>query len=45
MRAALNSLQSPAYFDYNSTLTFTVGDLDFEFEESDLEQDEPSSCT
>ena len=38
MRAALNDLQSPAFFDYNETLTFTIGDLDYEFTEEDLEE-------
>jgi hypothetical protein len=36
MRAALNDLQSPAYFDYNETLPFTIADMDFEFDSDSL---------
>jgi len=36
MRTALNDLQSPAFFDHNETLTFTIGDLDYEFDEESL---------
>ena len=41
MREALNDLQSPSFFSRESTLTFTIGDLDYEFDESSLEQLQP----
>ena len=39
MRAALHDLQSPAHFEYNETIVFTIGDMDFEFDEESLEED------
>ena len=39
MRDALNQLQSPAHFDYNETVAFTIGELDFEFDEEALSEE------
>ena len=37
-RSLLNHLQSPAFFDYNETLTFEIADIEFEFTSEDLEE-------
>jgi hypothetical protein len=37
-RGMLRDLQSPAYFDTNETLLFTIGDMDFEYTEENLEE-------
>jgi len=38
MRSALNDLQSPAHFDYDETITFTIDEMDFEYTEENLDE-------
>lgn len=40
-RTLLNDLQSPAFFDHNETLAFTIDEVDFEYSEEDLDQQQP----
>ena len=38
LRTALNDLQSPSYFDYNSSLEFDIMDTTFELTEEAMAQ-------
>ena len=38
MRTTLNDLENPNFFTNNETLTFTIADMDFEFDKEQLER-------
>ena len=37
-RDLLKDLQSPAFFEHNETLTFTIDEVDFEYFKKDLDK-------
>jgi len=37
LRYALGQIQNPSLFDYDETLVFEIGDMEFEFSEEQLE--------
>ena len=40
LRSALNDLQRPNYFDEESSLIFTIDEMEFEYEEEQLEEEQ-----
>lgn len=38
-RSLLRDLTSPAFFEYNETITFTIDEVDFEYSEVDMDEE------